>query len=141
MTPGTHQRLLPLLVLVALASAGCTTTDASHILVGERTPAIDPAEVRLYAVEPDTFDSVALLRAEATNDFAGQQELLDRAVAALKRQAAQLGANGIVVNDTQEQSDRDVGHLRSESGTLVVRTGRKMVVEGLAIRVDSPPAD
>ena len=89
-------KILALLVLCVLSA--CTLTRGSSVLVGTSRPAIAPSQVRLYTDLPAKYEKVALLSADSRNDFASQQNLTDAAIERLKKEAAQLGANGILLD-------------------------------------------
>lgn len=78
-------------VLALLALAACTT---SHTLVGQRRAPIDPAQVRVYFQAPSEFEEIALL--ESSSQAFGAQNRNDAAIDKLRREAASLGANGVL---------------------------------------------
>jgi len=95
-------------LLGVLALTACTT---SHVLVGERRPAISPDEVHLYLHPPAKYDGVALLSSSSRASFAlTAQGRSDAVIVRLKKEAAALGANGILL---QGVSDQEAGSLNS----------------------------
>src|SRR5690606_29362824 len=86
--------LLPAAFLAMLALAGCAGT--SKVMLGQARPAIDPADVQIYSVPPPGSQDVAQLEASSAVGF-GTQGQTDAAVERLKREAAALGANGVVL--------------------------------------------
>src|SRR5690606_30497804 len=94
--PGSAMRphLLPAVFLAALALAGCAGT--SKVMLGQARPPIDPSQVQIYSVPPPGSQDVAQLEASSAVGF-GTQGQTDAAVARLKREAAALGANGVVL--------------------------------------------
>src|SRR5690606_27385279 len=80
--------------LAALALAGCAGT--SKVMLGQARPPIDPSQVQIYSVPPPGSQDVAQLEASSAVGF-GTQGQTDAAVARLKREAAALGANGVVL--------------------------------------------
>jgi hypothetical protein len=86
-----------LLIAASLATAllaGCAGT--SRVMLGQPRPAIDPAEVQVYSTPPAGSQDIAQLEASSAVGF-GTQGQTDAAVARLKREAAALGANGVVL--------------------------------------------
>ena len=81
-------------LLAALALAGCAGT--SKVMLGQARPAIDPSQVQIYSVPPPGSQDVAQLEASSAVGF-GTQGQTDAAVERLKREAAALGANGVVL--------------------------------------------
>ena len=88
--------LRPLLgtVLLALVLTGCASS--SRVLTGQPRPAIDPALVQVYSTPPAGSIEIAQIEATSAAGF-GTQGQADAAVARLKREAAALGANGVVL--------------------------------------------
>lgn len=131
--------LFALAFLCALTA--CTLTRGSSVLIGTSRPAIDPAQVKLYTDLPAEYEKVALLSADSRNDFASQQNLTDAAIQRLKREAAQLGANGILLDGIGNYQVGTGGIITANatgsltSGTLgtITRTGK--LATGVAIYV------
>src|SRR5215211_4002279 len=96
-----------LVVLFALTAAvvslpvGCTLTRGSSVLVGTKRAPIDASMVKLYLQAPKRYEQIAILSADARNAFASQQNLTDNTIERLKREAAALGANGILLQGVE----------------------------------------
>jgi hypothetical protein len=86
--------LRPALVLVVLALAACAGT--SKVMLGQARPPVDPAQVRIYTTPPPGSVEIAQLESSSAVGF-GTQGQTDAAVARLKREAAALGANGVIL--------------------------------------------
>jgi hypothetical protein len=95
-------------VLLGLALAGCAST--SKVMMGQARPPIDPALVRVYNTPPIGSVEIAQIESTSAAGF-GTQGQTDAAVERLKREAAKLGANGIVL--------MGVGSQRSGGGVSV----------------------
>jgi uncharacterized protein YbjQ (UPF0145 family) len=88
--------------------AGCAPS--SHILVGTPRPAISSAEVKIYTAPPAQFQEIALLDAHSRSLYqAGGQKSTDKVVERLKDQAAQLGANGIILGEVADHQTGAIG--------------------------------
>ncbi|HEY2416743.1 MAG TPA: hypothetical protein VGH84_02405 [Steroidobacteraceae bacterium] len=99
--------MLPAL-LVVLALAACAP--ASHVLVGTARPPISPEQVRIYSSAPPVFDEIAILNASSKSVFSpGGQRAIDQVIARLKVQAAQLGANGIILEGFVDNQTGAIG--------------------------------
>ena len=79
---------------LVLALAGCA--GSSKVMVGQARPPIDPAQVQVYTAVPPGSQEIAQLEASSAIGF-GTQGQTDAAVERLKREAAALGANGVVL--------------------------------------------
>ena len=101
------KRGLPLLAIV-LTLAGCSTS--SHVLVGTPRPPIAPESVRIYLQLPEKYEEIATLSANSRGSLAitGQQNM-DKAIERLKREAARLGANGVVLQTMQDRQSASIG--------------------------------
>jgi hypothetical protein len=106
---------LPLSILAIMALTAAACAPSSHILVGTPRPAISPEEVKVYTTPPPQAQQIALLDAHSDTVFVpGGQKAIDKVIARLKAQAAQLGANGIVLGDI---ADRQTGAIGTGVGS------------------------
>lgn len=87
------------LALTVLATAACAS--GSAIVTGTKRTAIAPDQVTLFLEPPAEFEVVALVSASSDAGWTAQGSL-DYAVAELKKQAAKLGANGVLILSTGE---------------------------------------
>jgi hypothetical protein len=100
-------------VLSTILLAACAPS--SHILTGTARAPISPADVKIYSAPPPNFEEVALLDASSKSAFGpGGQKSIDKVIERLKAQAAQLGANGVILGDV---SDRETGSLGTGVGS------------------------
>jgi hypothetical protein len=81
-------------LLLALALSACAST--SKVMLGQARPPVDPAQVRIYTTPPPGSIEIAQLESSSAVGF-GTQGQTDAAVARLKREAASLGANGVIL--------------------------------------------
>jgi hypothetical protein len=84
---------LAILALAALL-AGCGGSSA--VLLSAPRPSISPAEVRIYRNMPEGAIEIAQLQSSSGMGFGGQGQS-DAVVERLKREAAAVGANGVVL--------------------------------------------
>jgi hypothetical protein len=91
------------------ALAGCASSQV--VLVGHARPAISPAQVQIYLQPPESrYEQIANLAASSRGSFAVTSAgKMDKVIERLKRQAAQLGANGILLHGVGDQAGRAVG--------------------------------
>ena len=82
------------LLLLALALSACAGT--SKVMLGQARPPVDPTQVRIYTTPPPGSIEIAQLESSSAVGF-GTQGQTDAAVARLKREAAALGANGVIL--------------------------------------------
>ena len=89
--PGAMKRLGLLAVLVCLA--GCVT--GAHLVTGKARVPVAVEAVQIYQTQPTNSEVIGTVIAQAAGD---DQCAMDRGVARLKREAAKIGANGLVIN-------------------------------------------
>jgi hypothetical protein len=107
-----------MLVIVA-----CTTGTA--IVTGTVRAPLPPEQVTIYLEPPADFEVIGLVDATSEAGWS-EQESLNYAIEELKKQAARLGANGVLLVSSGEKI---TGFLKS--GPVMAKT-----VQGKAIFVD-----
>ena len=113
------------LILMACASG-------SSILTGNARPATDPASVKLYLEEPQRYEIIGLVQASSDAGWT-EQGSQNYAVAELKKQAAKLGANGVLLTTTGEKTSVLFGS--SGTGMLWAVPVAAKTINGTAIFV------
>lgn len=121
-----------LLVFAVLAITACAS--GSAIVTGTRRPRIAPEQVTLYLETPTSFEVIGLVNASSDAGWTVQGSL-DYAIKELKKQAAKLGANGVLILTTGETTSTMV--LGQGTGTYSVPISAK-TVQGKAIFVKTP---
>lgn len=93
---------LALLVAVSTTLVGCANGPNSPKVVGEPRAAIDKQEVRIYDKMPRGAEEIAHLRTTfALAARTTEEQKLAYAIGRLQSQAANLGANVIVITDVE----------------------------------------
>lgn len=92
---GGMRTVVPATFVVALLLGGCATT--SHVMLGPAMPATMPEQVRVYTTPPAKYREIAVVEAASGPLTYGEQNKLDSVMAKLRREAAGLGANGILL--------------------------------------------
>lgn len=87
------------LIAVLLVSA-CAT--GSAVVTGTKRPAIAPSAVQLYSKPPAEYDVVGIVEASSDAGLT-EQGSMDYAVEELKKQAAAIGANGLLITSVGER--------------------------------------
>lgn len=132
--------LLPCVLLLA----ACAHT--SHVITGTPRPSTDPALVRIYSTAPAHYQEIAVIEANSGGSFAfGDQKKMDAVMRRLKKEAAALGANGVLLQGTGSEYAGGVGTgvgTGIGSGGIAIGTGlfsssENKTARGLAIYV--PP--
>jgi hypothetical protein len=100
---------IALVIATGVLTSGCTLTRGSSVLVGSKRPPIDAASVKLYLQAPKRYEQVAILSADARNAFASEQNLTNNTIERLKREAASIGANGILLQGVESKQVGSTG--------------------------------
>ena len=121
-----HEMRKSILFLIVMFLVGCIPV--SHIVVGETREPIDPSNVKIYLESPEEYEKIALI--DAGSNFAFKdpailftwQSKMDKVTERLKIEAAKLGANGILIVNTDNKIYRSTssdgeGSTRSSSHT------------------------
>ena len=123
--------------LILLLIIGCVPV--SYIVVGETREPIHPSNVKIYLDYPEEYEKIALI--DAGSDFAFKdpailfdwQKKMDKAMERLKIEAAQLGANGILIVNTDNKIHQSV-RSDGEGGSQISSSTEKFV-KAIAIYV------
>lgn len=136
--------LRPVFVLLAvLALSACAGTSA--VMLGQARAPIDPAQVRVYATPPPGSIEIAQLESKSGAGF-GTAGQTDAVIARIKREAAKLGANGVVLMGGVGSSAAPVGvnvglgswGRHSGGGINVGMPTTQKHIAGVAIWVPNP---
>lgn len=117
-----------LILSIAVFLVGCAS--GSAILVGKARPPIQPQEVALYLEAPINYEKIALVSASSDAGLT-KQDSVNYAVEELKKQAAKLGANGVILQATGSNSSVMLGGQGTDYQYLIPVS--EETVNGLAI--------
>ena len=113
-----------------LILAGCSS--GSYILTGDAKPTTNPDDIKLYLESPQEYETIGIEEASSKVDFSSQTAT-NRAVKELKKQAAKIGANGILLTDTKSKSGDVVGYY--SGGVFYGDASKIKTAKGIAIFV------
>ena len=96
-----------IVLLIVMMLVGCVPV--SHIIVGEARDPLSPSQVKIYSDFPEDYKKIALI--DAGSNFAFKdpailftwQSKMNKVIERLKIEAAQLGANGVVIVGTDNK--------------------------------------
>jgi hypothetical protein len=117
-------------LLAVVALAGCISTNA--VKLGEPTqyPPVRPEEVKVFLKEEDVkgdFDKIAIVNAEGNYTYANDERMIE----AMKKKAAKLGANAIILGEFKDPSTVE------KIADAVIGVGGEKTAKVLAIRLKS----
>jgi hypothetical protein len=129
-------RLTMLLPCMLLLTA-CATT--SHVITGTPRAPIDASAVSIYSTAPAAYVEIASIDASSRMSGAfGEQAKMDVVIARLKKEAASLGANGVLLQGTGSEYGGGVGTGRSEPAYSRQATTRPRAVSRFSSRSNPP---
>lgn len=96
--------------ILAFATALVACATSSEMLTGTPRPPISPAAVRVYTQAPEHFEEIAVLSASRKSvSSAGGERAIAKMIEAMRTQAAQLGANGLLLEDFSDADPFAIG--------------------------------
>ena len=100
-------RLSAFMISLFLLGA-CANT--SHVITGKTRTPIDPLQVKVYSTAPPDYEEIAVIDATSRSSFSfGDQNKMDAVIERLKKEAASLGANGVLLQNTGSDGGGGVG--------------------------------
>jgi len=121
-----------LLAPAVLAIAACAT--GSAIVTGKTRAPLTPEQVRIYLEPPASFEVIGLVNASSDAGWT-EQGSVDYAIEELKKQAAKLGANGVLVVSYGDRTSTIFGG--QGTGYLYAIPVTAKTVQGRAIFVNT----
>ncbi len=119
----------------ALLLSACVT--GSSIVTGPILAETSPETVKLYLEPPKEYTSLGLVESKSVIGITGQQDM-DMAIDDIKKRAAKMGANGVLLKNANTESGGNSGTFYSSTGGTGFFTGgyaNAATVSGIAIRV------
>jgi hypothetical protein len=100
---------IALMLAIALTTvSGCATS--SQMLTGSPRAPLLPSDVRVYTQAPQSFEEIAVLSASRKSvSSAGGERAIEKMIETMRSQAAQLGANGLLLEDFSDSDPVAVG--------------------------------
>ncbi len=106
--PRTGYRLRAMAAASMLAA--CAACAPTRVVTGTARPPIPASSVVIYSAAPPNFTQIALLSASTRTFFRpGGQGTIDKLVRQLAAQAAQLGANGVILDEFSDEQSLSLG--------------------------------
>ena len=121
-----------LVIFLAAALVGCAS--GSALVTGTVRPAIeDFTTVAILTEMPEGAEQIAIVKASSDSGW-NQQQSLDYAVEELKKQAAKVGANAVVL--TGRGTSTQVVGVPVYGGGTTISSSEIEIVEGIAVYVN-----
>jgi uncharacterized lipoprotein YajG len=95
-------------MVLILPLAGCASS--SQMLTGSPRAPLPSSDVTVYTQAPQNFEEIAVLRASRQSvSTAGGERAIEKMIETMRSQAAQLGANGLLLEDLSDANGIAVG--------------------------------
>ena len=110
----------------------------SHIVVGNKREATSPTDVKVYLDYPESYEKIALVDAGSNFSFKDPvilfawQSKMNKALERLKIEAASLGANGILIVNTDNKTYQSIN---SNEDGVQSSTYEEKFIKAIAIHV------
>ena len=110
----------------------------SHIVVGKKREATNPTDVKVYLDYPESYEKIALVDAGSNFSFKDPvilfawQSKMNKALERLKVEAANLGANGILIVNTDNKTYQSIN---SNKDGVQSSTYEEKFIKAIAIHV------
>ena len=110
----------------------------SHIVVGNKREATSPTDVKVYLDYPESYEKIALVDAGSNFSFKDPvilfawQSKMNKALERLKIEAASLGANGILIVNTDNKTYQSIN---SNENGVQSSTYEEKFIKAIAIYV------
>ncbi|ALM66747.1 hypothetical protein FORC4_1774 [Vibrio parahaemolyticus] len=119
------------LVVVVLSFLNACAS-GSAIVTGVKRPALDFNQVRLYLEAPEQYETIGIVKASSDAGIT-QQASQDYAVEELKKQAAKIGANGVILTTAGERTSSIIS--TNADGSIYTIPVSAQTVSGKAVFV------
>jgi len=110
----------------------------SHIFVGSKREPTSPTDVKVYLDYPESYEKIALVDAGSNFSFKDPvilfvwQSKMNKALERLKIEAASLGANGILIVNTDNKTYQSIN---SNEDGVQSSTFEEKFIKAIAIHV------
>jgi hypothetical protein len=115
---------------LVLSITGCAS--GSALVTGTKRDPVPPESVKLYTENPAEFEVIAIVKASSDAGWT-EQGSVDYALAELKKQAAKVGANGVLLEATGTKTSTVIGS--SAPGLIYAIPVDSQTLSGRAIYV------
>ncbi len=124
-----HFQIVAALFLLLLLTA---CSDGSYILTGELRAPVDESDVIIYLEDHADYETIGWVEAVSDIGFS-RQKAQDKVVKQLKKQAAKMGANGVILSAVYSENEHEDGIY--VDGIYFSSSNKKMKAQGKAVFV------
>ena len=91
-------------ILLLILLIGCVSAQVTMLQESQLTPISDPSKVQVFLSEADVkvpYDKIAIIHAKGESTWTNEKQM----ISAMRKKAAKIGANGIILQEIKEASD------------------------------------
>src|SRR5580658_3224104 len=103
-----HRSAMTLALALALVLCACAAPQ-THVMTGTARAPISPDQVVILSQPPPVYEDVAMLNASGKSVNPQSQAAFDKVIERLKIQAAQLGANAVILQGFSDRQTASIG--------------------------------
>ena len=85
-------------IFISVILFSCATASGTALVTGTQREATNPENVIIYSESPQNYDVIGIVTATSDSGWT-EQDMLNYAITELKKQAAKIGANGIIIEN------------------------------------------
>ena len=120
--------------LSVILFSGCVVKSGTHIRTGDVMPATKVEQVKLYSQEPKKYKVLGMVSGKGSHAFVSEQTRMDAAIGRMKKEAAALGANGVLLQSAGSvAAATGVGQMIGN--TIITSRASDAATSGIAIFV------
>ena len=119
-----------------LLIGGCAYGDGSTFVTGTTRKPVEQSIVQIYLNPPPEYEVIGLV--SGSGNGWTEQESLDLAIEQLKKRAASIGANGVLLTMTGEKVSGTVGGMHGSSFYAMPVTAKTLSGQAIAVKQISP---
>ena len=139
-------RIFTILIVAFLPLSFFGCAGHAHMMIGKRRPPIKPDQVRIFTTPPPKYEEIAIIDSSSINAWVvTTQGKMDAATNGLRKEAAALGANGVLLRSVGDQTATSggigfgtasaYGSTAYGSGSWYGRSDYAKIAQGVAIYV------
>ena len=120
-------------VLIILPFIIVACASGSAIVTGIKRNPITPDQVKIYLESPSDYEIIGIVNASSDAGWT-EQGSMDYALEELKKQAAKLGANGVILEHSGEKNTSTVGGFSNNVFYAIPATAKTLAGKAIFVK-------
>jgi hypothetical protein len=118
-------------IIIPFILAACAS--GSAIVIGSKRNPITPDQVKIYLESPSDYEIIGIVNASSDAGWT-EQGSMDYALEELKKQAANLGANGIILEHSGEKNTSTIGSFGNNVFYAIPETAKTLAGKAIFVK-------